>query len=72
LFTGEVCCFQPVRYLPELLRPGGPPIWVGGNGRRSIRQAAELGDGWHAVRIGVNELRTGVAMVRGMSGISLN
>jgi probable F420-dependent oxidoreductase len=60
-FTGEVYRFQPVRFLPKPTRPGGPPIWVGGNGRRSIRRAAELGDGWHAVRIGVNELRTGVA-----------
>jgi probable F420-dependent oxidoreductase len=60
-FTGEVYRFQPVRFLPKPIRPGGPPIWVGGNGRRSIRRAAELGDGWHAVRIGLDELRTGVA-----------
>jgi probable F420-dependent oxidoreductase len=60
-FAGEVYCFQPVRFLPKPARPGGPPIWVGGNGRRSIRRAAELGDGWHPVRIGEKELRTGVA-----------
>jgi probable F420-dependent oxidoreductase len=24
----------------------GPPIWVGGNSRRAIRRAVELGDGW--------------------------
>jgi probable F420-dependent oxidoreductase len=60
-FTGEVYRFQPVRFLPKPERPGGPPIWVGGNGRRSIRRAAELGDGWHPVRISVNKLRTGVA-----------
>jgi probable F420-dependent oxidoreductase len=60
-FTGEVYRFQPVRFLPKPVRPGGPPIWVGGNGRRSIRGAAELGDGWHAVGIGVHELRSGVA-----------
>ena len=60
-FTGEIYRVQPVRFLPKPARPGGPPIWFGGNGRRSIRRAAELGDGWHPVRIGVNELRTGVA-----------
>jgi probable F420-dependent oxidoreductase len=59
-FTGEIYRVQPVRFLPKPARPGGPPIWFGGNGRRSIRRAAELGDGWHPVRIGVNELRTGV------------
>jgi probable F420-dependent oxidoreductase len=63
-FNGEIYRFQSVRFLPKPTRPGGPPIWVGGNGRRSIRRAAELGDGWHAVRIGVNELRTGVATLR--------
>ena len=31
------------------------------NGRRSIRRAAKWGDGWHSVRIGLDELRTGVA-----------
>jgi probable F420-dependent oxidoreductase len=30
---------------PPLQRPG-PPIWVGGNSRRAIRRAVELGDGW--------------------------
>jgi len=60
-FAGELYRFPPIRFLPKPVRPGGPPIWVGGNGRRSIRRAAELGDGWHAVRIGVNELRIGVA-----------
>jgi alkanesulfonate monooxygenase SsuD/methylene tetrahydromethanopterin reductase-like flavin-dependent oxidoreductase (luciferase family) len=28
------------------LQSGGPPIWVGGSVRRSVRRAAELGDGW--------------------------
>lgn len=60
-FSGEVYRFPPVRFLPKPVRPGGPPIWVGGNARRSIRRAAELGDGWHTVRIGVEELRGGVA-----------
>ena len=63
-FTGDVYSFRPVRFLPKPIRPGGPPIWVGGNGRRSIRRAAELGDGWHAVRVSVSELRAGVATLR--------
>jgi probable F420-dependent oxidoreductase len=62
-FAGEVYGFEPVRFLPKPVRPGGPPIWVGGNGRRSIRRAAELGDGWHTVRISLNELRTGTALL---------
>ncbi|HVV31374.1 MAG TPA: LLM class F420-dependent oxidoreductase, partial [Mycobacteriales bacterium] len=34
------------RALPRPAQPGGPPIWVGGNSRRAIRRAVELGDGW--------------------------
>jgi len=30
---------------PPAQRPG-PPIWIGGNSRRAIRRAVELGDGW--------------------------
>jgi probable F420-dependent oxidoreductase len=32
--------------LPRPLQRPHPPIWVGGNSRRAIRRAVELGDGW--------------------------
>jgi probable F420-dependent oxidoreductase len=32
--------------LPRPVQKPGPPIWVGGNSRRAIRRAVELGDGW--------------------------
>jgi probable F420-dependent oxidoreductase len=32
--------------LPAPARPGGPPIWVGGNSRRAMRRAVDLADGW--------------------------
>jgi hypothetical protein len=28
------------------VQPDGPPIWIGGNSKRAIRRAVELGDGW--------------------------
>jgi alkanesulfonate monooxygenase SsuD/methylene tetrahydromethanopterin reductase-like flavin-dependent oxidoreductase (luciferase family) len=31
---------------PQTLRPGGPPIWLGGQRRRGIALAAAKGDGW--------------------------
>jgi len=32
--------------LPRPAQQPAPPIWVGGNSRRAIRRAVELGDGW--------------------------
>ena len=32
--------------LPRAQQAGGPPIWIGGNSKRAIRRAVELGDGW--------------------------
>jgi probable F420-dependent oxidoreductase len=32
--------------LPRPIQQPHPPIWVGGNSKRAIRRAVELGDGW--------------------------
>lgn len=32
--------------LPTPGQAAGPPIWIGGNSKRAIRRAVELGDGW--------------------------
>lgn len=34
------------RILPRPLQQPHPPLWVGGNSRRALRRAAELGNGW--------------------------
>jgi probable F420-dependent oxidoreductase len=31
---------------PPPVQQPGPPVWIGGNSRRAIRRAVELGDGW--------------------------
>jgi len=67
-FEGEVYRFDPLRAMPKPAQAGGPPIWVGGHGRRSIRRAAELGDGWHAIRIGLDDLRGSIATLHEMLG----
>ena len=54
---GEAYQFGPVLMEPKPARAEGLPIWVGGHGKRSIRRAAELGDGWQPLRIPVEELR---------------
>jgi probable F420-dependent oxidoreductase len=55
-FDGQVYRFPPIRAEPRPLRTGGPPIWIGGHGRRSLRRAAELGDGWQGIRMDLDEL----------------
>jgi alkanesulfonate monooxygenase SsuD/methylene tetrahydromethanopterin reductase-like flavin-dependent oxidoreductase (luciferase family) len=35
-----------VTSLPRPAQRPGPPVWIGGNSKRAIRRAVELGDGW--------------------------
>ena len=48
-FEGEYCRFSDLKFLPKPVQQPHPPIWVGGQSRRAIRRAAELGNGWHPV-----------------------
>ncbi len=61
-FDGDHYHLPAVRALPQ--PPRVPPVWVGGNTRPAIRRAARIGDGWHAIRIGVDEVAQGVAYLR--------
>jgi probable F420-dependent oxidoreductase len=35
------------RILPRTVQRPHPPLWIGGNSKRAIRRAAELGDAWY-------------------------
>ena len=48
-FEGKYCRFSNLTFLPKPTQKPHPPIWVGGQSRRAIRRAAELGDAWHPV-----------------------
>lgn len=47
-FTGDVYRYENGLFDPKPTRPGGPPIWIGGNSTAALRRAAQLGDAWHA------------------------
>jgi probable F420-dependent oxidoreductase len=46
-FAGRFTRFEGMGIRPGPARPGGPPVWVGGNTEAGIARAARLGDGWH-------------------------
>jgi alkanesulfonate monooxygenase SsuD/methylene tetrahydromethanopterin reductase-like flavin-dependent oxidoreductase (luciferase family) len=59
-FSGERVRFRDVMVSPRPSRPGGPPIWVGGNGKPALRRAATLGEGWIPWKLAVEEFAAAV------------
>lgn len=56
-FAGAFKRYERMRMFPKAApsRPGSIPILVGGNGRASVRRAAELGDGWHPINLDLSQ-----------------
>jgi probable F420-dependent oxidoreductase len=50
-FDGEFVQFKDLMFAPKPVQPGGPPIWVGGEGAAARRRAALHGDGWYPVSV---------------------
>lgn len=66
-FHGEWKHYDDMRMFPKAAREregGTIPITVGGNSPASVRRAAELGDGWHPIRMTPAELGPAVAAYR--------
>jgi probable F420-dependent oxidoreductase len=64
-FTGKYFRVPPSIFLPKPLQKPHPPIWIGGNSKRAIRRAAELGDGWHPTsRLGASTLAKEMKYIR--------
>ena len=57
-FSGDFYEFEDIAFLPKPRRPGGIPVWIGGEGRRAQRRAGRYGDAWfpYFVRILPDEL----------------
>jgi len=51
-FAGKHFTLQDVTMEPKPLRPGGPPIWIGGSGPTALREAARF-DAWFPTGPGV-------------------
>ena len=65
-YEGEYFSFTGIRFEPKPARKPHPPVWVGGESRRSIERAAMHGDGWHPVGLGPEELAAKAREVRSL------
>ena len=63
-FRGRFSRFEAAAISPLPARPGGPPIWVGGNSRAGIRRAARVGDVWHTTRSDPDRLAPAINALR--------
>jgi alkanesulfonate monooxygenase SsuD/methylene tetrahydromethanopterin reductase-like flavin-dependent oxidoreductase (luciferase family) len=61
-FSGRFFSFDGITVEP--LRPGGPPLWVGGRAGPSRRRAGRLGDGWMPIWVSAEKFAAGLADVR--------
>ena len=48
---GRSARFGKIRFAPTPVQDPHPPILIGGNSRRAIRRAVELGQGWHPTTV---------------------
>ena len=65
-YDGEIVSLGPTRTLVQTVQDPRPPIFVGGNGPRSIRRAVELGDGWLPSAVAPDELTVGLRRLEAM------
>lgn len=49
---------------PLPARPAGPPIWIGGEGPRTLERTGRLADGWFPISPDVETFAAGLATVR--------
>ena len=66
-FSGEFYTLQEAVMLPRPARPGGPPILIGGNGKkRTLPLAARFANEWNAVYTTADEVRRLNTLLDGM------
>jgi len=65
-FEGSGYSARGNRMRPAPIQKPHPPLYIGGNARRAIRRAVELGDGWNPFFTG--NLSTATTRTQGISG----
>jgi probable F420-dependent oxidoreductase len=71
-YKGPYVSFAGATFSPRPAQRPHPPIWVGGSpgvtSPAAVRRCAELGDAWHPLALGLDELEKGVATLRQLAG----
>ena len=63
-FHGRYFNFSRMMPLLKPVQQPHPPIHVGGNSRRAMRRAVELGQAWHPIGLGPKELQESMSQLR--------
>jgi probable F420-dependent oxidoreductase len=70
-YKGEFLTFSGASFSPRPVQQPHPPIWVGGSpgaaSQAALRRCAELGDAWHPLALGLDDLARGYTTVREMA-----
>ena len=70
-YTGKYVSFQGATFSPRPVQRPHPPIWVGGSPASisgpAVRRCAELGDAWHPLALGLDEIEKGYAKLRDLA-----
>ncbi len=67
-YRGKYYAFERLKFSPEPVQPGGPPLWIAGNSPAALRRALYFGDGWHPVRLLPDEIDQRLAKARPLLG----
>lgn len=56
-YSGKEFAFSNISFLPKPYQNPHPPVWVGGQSKKSIQRAARYGDGWHPVGLTPEQMK---------------
>jgi probable F420-dependent oxidoreductase len=70
-YKGEYVSFSGATFSPRPVQRPHPPIWVGGSpgavSSPAVRRCAELGDAWHPLALGLDQIEKGYATLRDLA-----
>ena len=70
-YSGKYVSFSGATFSPRPVQRPHPPIWVGGSpgavSGPAVRRCAELGDAWHPLALGLDEIEKGYATLRDLA-----